>query len=142
MQLQHVQQFALIIFILIVSLNGRSIRWKIMESSNALYVEMKNPHKLFKKLGKNKQNINSSSITKKWESSIITIVMDANWRRSNHAKQFINASNAKTSFFAKPASSLAVTFAIASSARQEHKKNGDNVKIEKVKRNLIVSKDW
>lgn len=142
MQLQHVQQYALIISILIALLNGPSIKSRIMESWNVRFVGMKNPHKLFGKFGKKRQNINSNSTTKKLENSITTTVMDASWRKSNHVKQFINASNAKTSSSVKPALNLVVISAIASYARQQHRKNGENVRIEKVKRNWIASKDW
>lgn len=141
MQLQHAQQFAWIIFISIASLNGLSIKSKTMESSNALFVEMKNLRKLFEKLGRRRHNINNNSITKKWGNNITTTVTDANWRRSNLVKQFTNVFNAKMSSFAKLVSNLAVIFATASSAKQQHKKNGDNVKIEKVKKRSIASKD-
>lgn len=134
MQLQHAQQFAWIIFISIASLNGLSIKSKTMESSNALYVEMKNLRKLFEKLGRRRHNINNNSITKKWGNNITTTVTDANWRRSNLVKQFTNVFNAKMSSFAKLVSNLAVIFATVSSAKQQHKKNGENVKIEKVKK--------
>lgn len=111
-----------------------------MESSNARFVGMKNLLRLFEKLGKKKLNTNSNSITRKLESSIATTVMDANWKKFNPARQFTNAFNAKTSFYAKPASSSAAISDIASSAKQQHKKSGDSVKIEKAKRNSIASK--
>jgi hypothetical protein len=49
-----------------------------MESSNALFVEMKNLRKLFEKLGRRRHNINNNSITKKWGNNITTTVTDAN----------------------------------------------------------------
>lgn len=142
MQLRRVLLFVWIIFILIALLNGPSIKSKIMELSNVLFVGMKNLHRLFEKFGKKRQSINSNFTIKKLGNSIATIVTAANWRKYNHARQSINASNAKMSSFVKPASNSVVIFATASFARQLHRKNGDNVRIEKGKRSWIVNKAW
>lgn len=120
--------------ILTVFLNGWSMNSRTMESLNVLSVETRKLMKPFYQLKWRSTKWWRVSTTKKSGSAITTIAMAVSLNKYNKIVLFTSVLLVKTSLYVRCALISGNTINTRLFASQPTRKNGNNVKIEKLKR--------